>query len=83
MSQANRAIPDLTSKVATDLAIQIPGGIPKFLDPYICFMSTNKYADVKQMEIQDKSGNTWFEMKSSLPLKKIIEHTTDFSEYMK
>lgn len=70
-------------RAPTDFAIAIPGATPKFLDPYICLKSTNKHEDVRQIEIQDKSGNTWFEMKSSLPLKKMLEQTADFSQDMK
>jgi hypothetical protein len=66
-----------------DTAIQIPASIPKVLDPYICLKSTSNYKDIKQIEVQDKSGNTWFEIKTTLSLKKIIESTEEFSQYMK
>jgi hypothetical protein len=63
--------------------VSIPASIPKVLDPFICVFGTANCEQVKHIEIQDKSGKTWFEVKSNIPIKKVAEYSSDLSKEMR
>ncbi len=61
---------------AKDILI-IPSLTPKVMDPFLLWKQTNHKESFRILEIQDKTGHTWFEIKSAMPLSKILEISDD------
>lgn len=64
-------------------SITIPNSIPTILHPFICVMGTANCENFKQIEIQDKNGKTWFELKSDVSIKKMTEYSCDMFTQMR
>lgn len=63
------------------LTIQSP--MPKEFDPFLLWKQTDRREPFRILEIQDKTGYTWFEMKSTLPLSNILEIPSDALRQLK
>lgn len=57
--------------------LTIPSPVPKQLDPFLLWKQTERREPFRILEIQDKTGHTWFEIKSAMPLSKILEISKD------
>jgi hypothetical protein len=57
--------------------VSIPHVTPKLLDPFLLWKETSNTAKIKHMEIQDKDGDTWFELKCATPITKLMDLSLD------
>ncbi len=57
--------------------VTIPHITPKVLDPFLLWKETSNTARIKHVEIQDTSGDTWFELKSKTPIRKLMDLSID------
>ncbi len=57
--------------------LTIPSTVPKVLDPFLLWKQTPYREPFRILEIQDKTGQTWFETKSTMPLCKVMEISND------
>jgi hypothetical protein len=64
-------------KAGANEMLTIPSTIPKVLDPFLLWKQTPYREPFRILEIQDKTGQTWFETKSTMPLCKIMEVSND------
>ena len=67
-------IPKNSPQVA---CVSIPHVTPKLLDPFLLWKETSNTAQIKHVEIQDKSGDTWFELKCKMPIHKLMDLSLD------
>jgi hypothetical protein len=57
--------------------LTIPSLVSNELDPFLLWKQTERREPYRIMEIQDKAGHTWFKIKSTIPLSKILEISKD------
>jgi hypothetical protein len=62
--------------------LTVPSTVPKVLDPFLLWKQTVRREPFHILEIQDMTGQTWFETKSSMPLAKIMEISNDVLKEM-
>jgi hypothetical protein len=67
-------IPKDSAQVA---CVTIPHMTPTLLDPFLLWKETSKRAQINHMAIQDKSGDTWFELKCKTPINKLMDISID------
>lgn len=57
--------------------LTVPSPVPKEFDPFLLWKQTDRREPFRILEIQDKTGHTWFEIKSVMPLSNILEIPSD------
>jgi len=73
----DRLTPQEQFKQGTTELLTIPSLVSKDLDPFLLWKQTERREPYRILEIQDKAGHTWFEIKSTMPLSKILEISED------
>jgi hypothetical protein len=68
-----RPMPQEVFDAYTTEILTVPQPVQKTIDPFLLWKQTERRDTILSLEIQDKAGNTWFEMKSTQPLSKILE----------
>jgi hypothetical protein len=67
-------IPNSSTQVT---CVSIPHVTPKMLDPFLLWKETSNRAQIKHVEVQDKNGATWFELKCATPIEKFMDLSID------
>ena len=67
-------IPKQSPQVA---CVSIPHMTPKMIDPFLLWKETSNTAQIKHVEVQDKNGATWFELKCAMPIEKMMDLSLD------
>ena len=80
-SHYERHTPFNTFKVGSEI-ISIPSTTSKIYDPFLLWKQTIHREPFRIMEIQDKNGQTWFKTKSTFPLSKIMEVSSNVLKNM-
>jgi hypothetical protein len=73
----DRLTPQEQFKKNVNELLTIPSSTPKQFDPFLLWKQTEWREPFHILEIQDKAGHTWFEIKSTEPLSKILEIPSD------
>ena len=69
----DRLTPQEQFKRGANEILTIPSPMPKEFDPFLLWKQTEQREPFRILEIQDKAGHTWFEIKSTIPISKILE----------
>lgn len=71
-------------RTGTSEILSVPSTVPKVFDPFLLWKQTDRREPFRILEIQDKTGHTWFEIKSStMPIAKIMEISSDILNEMR